>query len=744
MVLAIVKRDGSVQDFDASKILRAVTKAFATTPPFAVNAQLVQDITDQVVARLQDAPTIEDVQDAVERVLMSTGCHDVARHYILWRKDRAEHRELYGMTYKVGRNDVDIPWGPLGFVTYKRTYSRRLTDDAGNDIGGTEDFPDTIRRVLNACQNQLHCGFTPDELERAWDHMTQLRGSVAGRFLWQLGTKTVDKLGLASTQNCAFTAIDRIECFTWIFDMLMLGCGVGFSIQKEHVDKLPPVLSTDVKVTRLDTADADFIVPDSREGWVSLLGATLRAFFVTGKSFTYSTILVRSAGKPIRGFGGIASGPEDLCKGLADLCSVVGKRAGQLRPIDCLDVVNIIAAIVVSGNVRRSALLAIGDCDDVDFLKAKRWDLGGVPNWRAMSNNSVACDDIDDLPEEFWAGFEGRGETYGMINMKLAKSVGRLVDGDKYPDADAVGFNPCAEQSLANWETCCLAEIFLPQNKTYEELKDCALILYRICKKSLSLPCHHDETAAIVARNYRMGVGVSGYLQATAEQKAWLPQLYEDLRAYDVAYSAENGLPVSRKLTTVKPSGTLSLLPGVTPGWHPALFKYYIRRIRMPSNHALIELCRAHGYDIEFQVGFDGTPDRKTSIVSFPCKTPDGVPLADELSAIDELEIVKHLQTVWSDNAVSNTIYFRPHELDDIKAWLRSNYSTSLKTVSFMLQYDHGFAQAPYSPISEEEFVAMSAGVKPITSSMGQRIDLDDADELDASLECPGGACPLR
>lgn len=354
MVLTIVKRDGSVQDFDASKILRAVTKAFATTPPYAVNASLVQDITDQVVARIHDAPTIEDVQDAVERVLMATaGCEEVAKHFILWRKDRAEHRALYGMTYKIGCNDVAIPWGPLGFVTYKRTYSRRLTDDAGNDIGGTEEFPDTIRRVLNACQNQLHCGFTPDELQRAWDHMTQLRGSVAGRFLWQLGTKTVDKLGLASTQNCAFTAIDRIECFTWIFDMLMLGCGVGFSIQKEHVDKLPPVLSTDVKVTRLDTADADFIVPDSREGWVSLLGATLRAYFVTGKSFTYSTILVRSAGKPIKGFGGIASGPEDLCKGLADLCGIVGRRAGPLRPIDCLDVVNIIAAIVVSGNVRR-------------------------------------------------------------------------------------------------------------------------------------------------------------------------------------------------------------------------------------------------------------------------------------------------------------------------------------------------------------------------------------------------------
>lgn len=159
----------------------------------------------------------------------------------------------------------------------------------------------------------------------------------------------------------------------------------------------------------------------------------------------------------------------------------------------------------------------------------------------------------------------------------------------------------------------------------------------------------------------------------------------------------------------------------------------------MSSGHPLVGVCRAHGYDIEYQENFDGTLDRATSIVCFPCRTPDGVPLADDLTAIDELEVVKHLQTVWSDNAVSNTIYYRPHELEAIKAWLRDNYTHSIKTVSFLLQYDHNFKQAPYTPCSREEYEAMVARVRPIT-----RASVGLVEDLDGSLECRGGMCPVR
>ena len=329
--------------------------------------------------------------------------------------------------------ELNTPWGPLGYVTYKRTYARRLNENNANSK--TEEFEDTTDRVVNACQKQLKVGFTSQEEKRLKEILLSLKGSVAGRFMWQLGTKTVDRLGLMSLQNCAFTVVNEpIRPFTWTMDALMLGSGVGFNIQREHVYELPK-LKRKVRIIRKDTNDADFIVPDSREGWVTLLRKTLESHFITGEGFTYSTICVRGKGSAIKGFGGVASGPEELCWGIGEISKLLNSRSGKkVRPIDCLDVMNIIGYIVVAGNVRRSAQIAIGDYDDVQFLKAKRWDLG-IPNWRAMSNNSVVCNDIALLPEQFWDGYSGNGEPYGLINLKLAREVGRTGD-TYYPDPD--------------------------------------------------------------------------------------------------------------------------------------------------------------------------------------------------------------------------------------------------------------------------------------------------------------------
>jgi hypothetical protein len=316
------------------------------------------------------------------------------------------------------------------------------------DVNGpTEEWEDVVERVLRGADEQLGVGFTPKEEERLRQHMLQLRGSVAGRFLWQLGTSTVDKLGLPSLQNCAACVVDSpIRPFTWAADMLMLGCGVGFNIQREYVYKLPKVSNDFVPPIRFDSKDADFIVPDTREGWVKLLEYTLRSAFPTGLQdrvgFRYSTQLIRGKGAPIKGFGGTASGPEILCEGITNIAGVLEQRKGkQLRPVDCLDIMNIIGAIVKSGNVRRSAQIAIGDMDDFQYLRSKRWDLGGIPNWRSNSNNSVVCNDFALLPDEIWKGYTGNGEPFGLINLKLARSCGRTGE-TQYKDKDVIGFNP--------------------------------------------------------------------------------------------------------------------------------------------------------------------------------------------------------------------------------------------------------------------------------------------------------------
>lgn len=451
---------------------------------------------------------------------------------------------------------IKTPWGEIGYITFKRTYARRLKEDKPNSP--TEEYIDTVLRVIKACQKQLKVGFTNEEEYRLAEILLNLKGTVAGRFLWQLGTKTVDKLGLPSLQNCAVCVVNEsIRPFTWTAEMLMLGCGVGYNIQKEYVYQIPPLRKEKITIERWDDKSADYIVPDTREGWVKLLGKVLKAHFYTGKGFTYSCQLVRSEGEPIKSFGGTSSGPGILADGIDKINNVLNSRVGKkLRPIDCLDIMNIIAQIVVSGNVRRSAELAIGDWDDLEYLKAKRWDLGPIPNWRSNSNNSVVSpQNLNDLPSEFWDTYE-QGEPYGLINLDLSRKCGRLGE-TQYPDLNIVCYNPCAEQSLENFETCCLADIFLPNITSKEELFEVARYLYRINKHSLAIPCTIQETEEVVHRNMRMGIGITGVLQSSEEQKSWLSDCYVYLREYDEQYSKEHNWPVSIKLTTSKPSGCL-------------------------------------------------------------------------------------------------------------------------------------------------------------------------------------------
>lgn len=310
---------------------------------------------------------------------------------------------------------------------------------------------------------------------------------------------------------------------------------------------------------------------------------------------------------------------------------------------------------------------------------------------------------------------------------------------------DANGFyvHNCAEQTLADKETCCLSEIYLPNIKSEDELHSVARYLYRICKHSLALKCTDSkETEDIVHRNMRMGIGITGYLQCTV-QKGWLDKCYKMLREFDVVYSKEKGFPISIKLTTCKPSGTLSLLGHTTSGCHPAFARYMIRRIRVSSDSKLIKLAQDHGFPIEYQLRYDGTIDYTTKIISFPYSYSEDTILAENCTAIQQLEYVKEIQTNWSDNSISVTVYFRKEELPEIKEWLKKNYNDSVKSISFLLHNEHGFVQAPLEKISKEQYDDMIKNTRPFTSVDGICHNSKD-DEFIGQGECVGGVCPIR
>jgi len=623
------------------------------------------------------------------------------------------------------------PWGfgGLGEIVFLRTYSRKN----GNDH--TESWPETIQRVINGAI-EIGVPYTQTEVELLFDHMFNLRCSFAGRGLWQLGTPLVQNMGGASLNNCYFVNIETVEDFEFVFDMLMLGGGVGFSVERAKIHELPKV-KPGVTITHERTNDADIIVPDSRQGWSRLLHSTLKSFFDTGKSFSYSTILVRESGAALKTFGGTASGPGALIDGIADICTVMQGREGKkLRSIDVLDVCNIIGRVVVSGSARRSAEIAIGDPDDVLFLRAKNWATGTVPAWRSNSNNSIYADSYDEILPELWKGYNGNGEPYGLVNRKLARRVGRL--GETKTDNSIEGFNPCAEIALGDGESCNLATIFLPNIESLKQMREISRLLYLAQKQVTRLEYPYEKTTKIVAKNSRLGQSVTGVLQASEKQLSWMSPIYEYLSGLDEEYSTKHNLPKSVRLTTVQPSGTLSLLPGVTPGIHPSYAKFYIRRVRFRSTDPLVETCRKRGYKVQWDVGLDGHKDRTSLVVEFPCQSPDNAILASEMTAVEQLEWIKRMQTEWADNAVSVTVYYQKDELALIQEWLEKNYKNSIKSVSFLLHTDHNFPLPPYEEITEEEYEKSVKQIDlsiPLVSVPTEGLAFDD---------CNSGACPVK
>ncbi len=628
-------------------------------------------------------------------------------------------------------------WGfdGLGYVVYKRTYARQIEGE-----NRTEEWIETVARCVEGAQ-KIGARYTKEEAERLFDYVFNLKCSFSGRGLWQLGTKLSDLMGDALL-NCWVKKIASVDDLVFVFAESMLGGGVGCNISKEYTQEIPRVKSG-VRCVFKNTKDADFIVPDSKEGWGELWRRLLEAYLVTGKSFTYSTICIRSSGEPLKTFGGIAPGPKPLIDGAAELVKILETREGKkLRTQDVADIICTGGEIVKSGGIRRTALILMGDVDDASYLNLKRWDLGGIPNYRANSNNSVICNNFSHLSEKFWDGYQGNGEPYGLINLKLARKNGRLgeteIGGFDLVDNSIIGFNPCAEATLGDAESCNLSELFLNKIDSKEEMLDCAVLLYKTQKAIAAHNYLFEETNKIVHKNMRLGLGVTGVCQKLNVVKEWSDYVYKNLRKFDKEWSKKNGWPESIRLTVVKPSGSLSLLPGSTPGVHPGFSKFFTRRVRFSTNDSLVEKLREAGYDIEPEIRFDGTLNHDISVISFPCKFENDTMVSSQTTAIKQLELVKELQTHWADQAVSVTCYYKLEEIPEIKKWLTENYNTSVKSVSFLLHSEHGFKQAVLEDITEEDYLDKISKLKPISL----RND-NSADMVDIS-GCENGACPIR
>jgi adenosylcobalamin-dependent ribonucleoside-triphosphate reductase len=619
---------------------------------------------------------------------------------------------------------AEVPWGPLGYVTFKRTYARRLSE-FDPEASGTEEWWHTCRRVIEGMFDiqkehvvRLGLEWNDQKAQRtakdAFDRLFNLKWTPPGRGLWMMGTKFVKERTGAALFNCAFRSTSDISTkggyiFAWIMDALMVGVGVGFDTKGAGT----------VVIQEPQYTNDTLVIDDSREGWVDSVHTLLDGFFLGAKvpKFDYSAI--RPEGALISGFGGTSSGHGPLKELHESLTELFTSKIGEaITSVDIVDTENLIGRCVVAGNVRRSAALALGDHEDIHYLEMKN-DQEKLYHHRWGSNNSYNAPVGMDYT--WHAGQAQQNGEPGTIWLENARAYGRFKDGVNYDDVEVVGFNPCVEQSLHNAELCCLVETFPAKHDDYDDYLRTLKCAYLYGKTVTLVNTHWPETNAKMLKNRRIGLSQSGIVQAFSKHGRrkmfeWCDDAYEHIRELDKEYSNWLCVPRSIKMTSIKPSGTVSLLNGSTPGIHFPEDEFYIRRIRFAKSSPLLGSLRDAGYFIE-----DDAYSPNTSVVEFPVREQFFTKGKKDVSMWEQLELAAQYQYYWADNAVSITVTFKPDEASQIKSALEM-YETRLKAVSFLKLSETGYKQAPYEPITEEKYNEMVSKITPI-----QRIDTDEA-----------------
>jgi len=610
----------------------------------------------------------------------------------------------------------DAGGNSVGEITFLRTYSRKKPD------GTKETWVDVCERVINGMYSlqKDHCktnrlpwsdAKASASAKEAFDRLFNLKWTPPGRGLWVMGTPIVNvQKNSAALQNCAFvstlemTKNNPAKPFAFLMEASMLGVGVGFDdkgAEKEFTIYAP---KSDVEV---------FAIPDTREGWVESTVALINSYLKADQptyEFDYSEI--RPEGAPIATFGGTAAGHAPLERLHNYITKLFKERAGELvTKRDIADIGNLIGVCVVSGNVRRSAELLIGSIDDQDFLNLKNAEVfpernsydPSAPGWGWMSNNSVSVSVGQDL-SPIVDGIARNGEP-GVIWLDVSKKYGRLADPINNKDHRIAGYNPCAEQSLESFEMCTLVETYLNRHESIEDYNRTLKFAYLYAKTVTLLPTHWEETNAIMQRNRRIGTSMSGVANFADRQglptlREWMDAGYDNIKRYDILYSEWLGIRESIKTTTVKPSGTVSILAGESPGvhWTPG-GKYFLRAIRFSNGDPMLPLFKMANYRIE---PASESPDT-TSVVFFPIKS-DAERAEKDVTIFEKMSLAATAQRYWSDNSVSVTISFDPESEADHIGTVLHMYDGQLKTVSFLPSGNFTYPQMPYTQITEDEY----------------------------------------
>ena len=776
------KRSGKVVPFDAGFIHRAISLASAAAGEQDETAidSMTNAVTDKLAATGMEILDIETIQDTVEETLFQQMHYQTAKAYILYRMEKEKERTsgtwqegLLSREFLSPYKHQPNPMGQLGAFVYTRTYSRFLPR-----LGRREFWWETVRRAV-----EYNCSLAPtsrEEAEKLYDNIYHLRQFLSGRTLWVGGTPVAEKYPMAN-YNCAFTVIDDFSAYHDLFYLLMVGSGVGVRVLQSDADQLPEVRSDleilhksyDAKAPedRLEFTDLTFTrdtvtmsIGDSKEGWAQALQhyfdiLTNREYAALKKIIVvYDSI--RPKGERLKNFGGTASGYGSMMAMLDKIHKVIqaaGQRSKQvwtqLKPIDLLDIANIIGENVVSGGVRRTSEIGLIDADDETCIQAKsqlyrnhggRWEIDKSIAHRQMSNNSIYYREKPTREKLHWHMQQMRysGEP-GWINEEAGRKRRENFNG----------CNPCGEILLDSHGLCNLTTVnvmafvhdgTLDKDGLLEAQQLSARAGYRMTCRKLEL----HRWNLVQQRDRLIGCSLTGWqdmVNATSmsrdQQAALLDEMRETVHQAAQEIAARLGSSAPLLATTLKPEGTLSLLPTVSSGVHYSHAPYYIRRVRISASDPLCRVCEELGYPVLPEVGQD-PEDPTTKVIEFPVKAPGGRVKAD-VSAIEQLENYKLFMTHYVDHNCSITVHVRDKEWEEVEQWVWDNWD-DVVALSFLSFDDSFYELLPYEAIDEAEYDRRKAAMRPFNPSLLSRYEQEES-ELDLGLsDCSSGACPIR
>lgn len=759
LVPQMEKRDGRLVPFDFDKIVTAVWKAMMEAGEGGQDDAVL--VAHQVASELgrfakkykSFLPTVEGIQDSVEKYLILNDYVKAAKAYILYRDKRAQlraaHVDIPAHVKKLAEDSKKYFEGnALGEFVYLRTYAKWIPEE-----GRRETWIETVDRYVNFMRENLGNKLT--EKEYAEVRMGILKQEVMPSMrLMQFSGEAARRCNTCA-YNCTFTAPVKIEDLAEIMYLSMQGCGVGFAVESQNVEQFPQIMK------QTGEKPSFHVIADSKEGWCDALTLGLKTWYA-GKDITFDFSQVRPAGARLKTMGGKASGPEPLKSLLSFARERVLRRQGRrLRPIDVHDVICKIGECVVAGGVRRTAMISLSDLDDIEMRDAKKGQFYNTDPHRSVANNSAVYEmqpTNAELMDEWVAlmksgagerGIFNRGSlavTFPKRRTEHFKKIGFI--GEDGVVRGPIGTNPCAEIILQSKQFCNLSEVIARAHDTEASLLRKARLaaILGTYQSSLTKFGYISKTWLDNCASERLlGVSITGQWDSPVARKPEVMQKVRDMAVKtNVVYAKRFGVERSMAVTAVKPSGTVSQTFDCASGIHPRHAPYYIRRVRISATDSLFKMMRDQGVPYYPEVG-QTMEDANTYVIEFPVKAPDHSKEArfkDDLTALDQLEYWKRVKLNFTEHNPSATISVGENEWITVVDWVQKNWAI-IGGLSFLPRSNHVYRLAPYEAITKEEYEARVARFPKVDYSKLFAYERQDETEMKKELACAGGTCEI-